>query len=226
MALNTKFPWDTNGGDYDVETVYLHENGHALGLGHSQDPPAVMEAHYGGVQKTLFPDDIDGVSALYPGACAATCVNNTIECSEECDGTDLGSETCAGLGFEGGGTLGCDLDCTFNTDLCITCGDGVCEGLEDSCSCPSDCGGSLCGNDTIDCSETCDGGNLGGKSCTTLGLGFDGGDLTCNTNCDGFITSACTSPGCALLQLGETCASDGACCSNKCRGKPGNKTCK
>jgi len=150
----------------------------------------------------------------------------SIECSEECDGTDLGSETCAGLGFEGGGTLGCDLDCTFNTDLRITCGDGVCEGSEDSCSCPSDCGGSLCGNDTIDCSETCDGGNLGSKSCTTLGLGFDGGDLTCNTNCDGFITSACTSPGCALLQLGETCASDGACCSNKCRGKPGNKTCK
>ena len=40
MALNTNFNWATDGvddADFDVQTVFLHENGHAAGLGHSAD---------------------------------------------------------------------------------------------------------------------------------------------------------------------------------------------
>ncbi|MDO8614887.1 MAG: matrixin family metalloprotease [Dehalococcoidia bacterium] len=69
-ALNTSFKWSTSlptpSGRFDVETVFLHENGHVAGLGHSADPSAVMYASYNGVKRTLGADDVAGISALYP----------------------------------------------------------------------------------------------------------------------------------------------------------------
>ena len=67
MALNTNFPWSTNGvDDFDVETVMLHENGHVLGLRHSEVEAAVMFATYSKPRVTLDPDDIAGIESLYP----------------------------------------------------------------------------------------------------------------------------------------------------------------
>ena len=66
MALNAKFNWNTDGSNYDVETVLLHENGHVAGLGHSTEPGAVMEATYAGVRRALTDDDRDGLVGLYP----------------------------------------------------------------------------------------------------------------------------------------------------------------
>ena len=66
MARNTNFSWDVSGGDYDVESVLLHENGHVVGLGHSDVETAVMFASYHGVNRVLDPDDAAGVVALYP----------------------------------------------------------------------------------------------------------------------------------------------------------------
>jgi len=69
MALNTKFNWATDGvddADFDVETVYLHENGHAAGLGHSADINAIMYPSYQKLNRVLQPDDIDGINFLYP----------------------------------------------------------------------------------------------------------------------------------------------------------------
>jgi hypothetical protein len=68
MAMNTRVAWRTNGSDYDVETVMLHENGHVAGLGHSSVTAAVMYAYYGGVRRALHQDDIDGISFLYPAS--------------------------------------------------------------------------------------------------------------------------------------------------------------
>ena len=68
MALNTRFPWSTTGGDVDVETVLLHENGHVLGLGHSSVVGSVMEAVYAGARRALTLDDERGVTYLYPEA--------------------------------------------------------------------------------------------------------------------------------------------------------------
>jgi len=67
MALNTNFSWSTNGasGTFDVETVYLHENGHVLGLGHSDVQGSIMEAVYDGVRKELHQDDICGIQSIY-----------------------------------------------------------------------------------------------------------------------------------------------------------------
>lgn len=52
---------------FDLETVILHEMGHALGLGHSLDQNAVMYDRYlFGVDKlTLTTDDIVGIQSIY-----------------------------------------------------------------------------------------------------------------------------------------------------------------
>ncbi|MGY5150985.1 MAG: matrixin family metalloprotease [Candidatus Nitrosopumilus sp. bin_6a] len=68
MALNTNFNWSTDGvSHYDVETVFLHENGHAVGIGHSEDISAIMYPSYQNVNRILEQDDIDAISTLYPG---------------------------------------------------------------------------------------------------------------------------------------------------------------
>src|SRR3989344_2783681 len=51
---------------YDAQTVWLHELGHGLGLGHSSDPNAVMYAYYSDLQRDLADDDVNGITALYP----------------------------------------------------------------------------------------------------------------------------------------------------------------
>ncbi|HEV8323189.1 MAG TPA: hypothetical protein VG389_16355 [Myxococcota bacterium] len=51
-----------------------------------------------------------------------------------------------------------------------------------------------CGNGAIEGSEACDGANLAGATCASLGMGFDGGTLACNADCT-YDTAACTTPG-------------------------------
>ncbi len=59
-------PWRIDGTDFDVETVMLHEAGHALGLDHSPYPNSVMFASYQGVRRGLDVIDSDAVAFLYP----------------------------------------------------------------------------------------------------------------------------------------------------------------
>ena len=73
MAMNTKFSWsiDSPNTGIDVETVFLHENGHVVGLGHSDISDAVMFASYQGVRTDLHSDDICGIKKLYGEPCGA-----------------------------------------------------------------------------------------------------------------------------------------------------------
>jgi hypothetical protein len=75
MALNTNFNWSTTGGNYDVETVFLHENGHVAGLGHSTDINAIMYPSYQKINRVLQPDDINGITFLYPSSSTSVTVD-------------------------------------------------------------------------------------------------------------------------------------------------------
>ncbi|MEZ5400044.1 MAG: matrixin family metalloprotease [Bryobacteraceae bacterium] len=63
MHLDDAEPWRV-GTDIDLYSVVLHELGHALGLGHSDKPGAVMYAYYQKLD-ALTEEDIRAVRTLY-----------------------------------------------------------------------------------------------------------------------------------------------------------------
>jgi cysteine-rich repeat protein len=87
---------------------------------------------------------IDGDAGI-DGDGGPVCGNGRIEGDESCDGSQLGGESCASLGF-GGGTLACDSDCEHDTTDCReeqVCGDGY-VGSEEQCDDGNDAGGDGC----------------------------------------------------------------------------------
>ncbi len=169
-------------------------------------------------------------------ACGLDCRHDTTGCEatgrcgdgvvqpdagEACDGEALGDQTCESLGFYGG-TLTCGSDCAFDTAACeqeLRCGDGllqpewgeICDGDNldgETCltlgfhggalACSDDCRHDLtgceaagrCGDGVVQAGfgETCDGANLGGQTCQTLG--FATGTLFCHADCS-LDTGAC-----------------------------------
>ena len=69
MAINTRYTWTTGctaqAGAFDLQSVFLHENGHVAGLGHSTDTNAVMYPSYQTARCALAQDDKNGIAALY-----------------------------------------------------------------------------------------------------------------------------------------------------------------
>jgi hypothetical protein len=88
---------------------------------------------------------------------------------------------------------------------------------------PGDC--PACNNGFLETGEICDGIFLGGETCQTQG--FDQGTLVCNSTCDGFDASACSTCGNNVCEIlgGENCVN----CANDCNGvqsgNPGNRYC-
>ena len=69
IFFNDGWTWaDNESAGIDIETVALHELGHAIGFGHGtvdDGVDSIMDPFYSGKQRTLFLDDIDGMTALY-----------------------------------------------------------------------------------------------------------------------------------------------------------------
>lgn len=70
IYYNDDFEWSLSAtagdGTFDVETVALHESGHAFAVGHFGSPPeAVMNPVYTGVRRTLFPMDHAGLCTVW-----------------------------------------------------------------------------------------------------------------------------------------------------------------
>jgi predicted Zn-dependent protease len=64
IFFNSNYNWSSSNG-YDLETVAIHELGHALGLGESTVQGSVMYGYYNGVDTTLSSDDIAGLRSIY-----------------------------------------------------------------------------------------------------------------------------------------------------------------
>ncbi len=65
IFLNTDVNWENNGSGVDLETIAMHEIGHALGMGHSSSSSAVMFPNYNGQASGLSSDDIAGVQSIW-----------------------------------------------------------------------------------------------------------------------------------------------------------------
>jgi len=62
-----------------------------------------------------------------------------------------------------------------------------------------------CGNGVASATEACDGSDLRGDTCASLGLGS--GTLTCQSDCQALVTDGCTMSSCgnAVIDFGEVC---------------------
>ena len=175
------------------------------------------------------------------GVCEASDGENCQNCPEDCLGIQKGNPSgrfCCG---DGGGSrpVGCSQALCFDaghscsqTAAPTCCGDGTCEGNETGANCGIDCGAaSFCGDGTCDpgedvcsCSADCGppaGSEVVGFTCT------DGLDNDCDGVTDCNDTEDCSAdPACNCAPLGEACTTAADCCSNKCNGPSGRKTCK
>jgi hypothetical protein len=79
MQIDPGWSWTTGGAtQVDLQSVALHEFGHAAGLNHSASSSAVMYASYssGSIKQTPTQDDITGLIAIY-GAVGGGSATNT-----------------------------------------------------------------------------------------------------------------------------------------------------
>lgn len=81
LHLDDAETWSTSGGGMDLESVVLHETGHSLGLAHASASQCPQQASANrpimcgtiiGIDRTVAPDDIAGIQALY-GLPAVSC---------------------------------------------------------------------------------------------------------------------------------------------------------
>ena len=78
MQFDPDWNWSTGGSGVDLQSVALHEFGHAAGLNHSASGSAVMFASYtsGTIKQTPTQDDVNGLIAIY-GAVGGGSPTNT-----------------------------------------------------------------------------------------------------------------------------------------------------
>jgi hypothetical protein len=145
-GVDFRFSLDGAPGTLDLRSILTHELGHALGLGHSDNPRATMFATGSGLRwRSLEKDDLDGVCSLYPGTgtsgCEATpcpapylCVAS--RCQRPRDARDVCSpcarvaDACEGAGDDA---------------RCVDIGEGATAGrvCGRSCATDAECGGGF-----------------------------------------------------------------------------------
>ena len=113
------------------------------------------------------------------------CGNGLLDLGEQCDGSEGDATSCAELGYyDQAGEIQCKSDCQWDLSVCT---------------------GGRCGDGSVDVAdgEECDGANLIGNTCQSLG--FSGGTLACDANCR-YDLSGCTAVcGNGYVEVGEGC---------------------
>ena len=65
-------------------------------------------------------DHTGRIATVIAGNVPVECGNGIADVDDQCDGADLGGQTCQGLGYTLGGTLACTAGCGFDTSNCVT----------------------------------------------------------------------------------------------------------
>ncbi|MGK4000778.1 matrixin family metalloprotease [Sorangium sp. So ce1024] len=203
---NVKFCWNDSGnnGCVDTQSIATHEQGHFLGLGHSNERGATMAAYYvsGSSTRTLEEDDIEGVCTLYPSggtAAASTSSAATGGSGASCDSCTNGSLSNAcrrqydacGASFACRTFAGCIAEC--RDDACVDrCVRQHAEGAS-TYGRLVDC---VCGACTSECSAECGGGEGGsggaGGAGGSSGEGGAGATSTSTSSTGGASTTSAT----------------------------------
>ena len=224
--------------------LWAHENGHNAGINHnSNNTDWIMFGSLGSNNRALLAAECTQFHNTSTGGqktavgpccsgelCAAGCGNNFKESGEDCDGTDLGGESCSSIGFDGG-SLSCNGDCTFATGNCSTCGNGI---VEDGEECDgaqlqgASCSDSGCLSGTPSCSSSCTidyGSCLGCPVCDQDGICE--ADENCNDCSDCLKSSGEASCGNGVCDAyaGEDCSNCPSDCNGKQNGKPDKRYC-
>jgi glucose/arabinose dehydrogenase/PKD repeat protein len=175
------------------------------------------------------------------GVCNAGDDEDCVSCPADCNGLQSGKRAnrfcCGGVG--GINPVGCgDARCDTAGWICLDtpaspacCGDLVCEGSEVAGGCEVDCGPApLCGDtlcdgfeDSCSCAQDCGApppSETPGPGCS------DAVDQDCDGLTDCADPDCVGDPSCVCELRGDACTSDAQCCSEKCRGPAGAKTCK
>jgi cysteine-rich repeat protein len=174
--------------------------------------------------------------AEYCTGSSATCpsdlnANAGVSCraaTNECDEAELctgSAKLCPADSYKANGT-----SCQSGAGTCI---DNVCvphssssSASEDSSDAPEE---ELCGNDTIDAGEECDGADFNAAADECSELGFDSGNLSCSDECTLDVSECEIDCGNGVLDEGEECDATapwgpdnpGATCNAQCNNVPG-----
>jgi peroxiredoxin len=159
--------------------------------------------------RRCVPDEIGGGGGGSTSpAPSATCGNGIREAGEQCDGANLGGQTCAGLGFASG-TLTCNPNCTINTSGCTS---AQCSQLSDCPDMTSQCKTATCSSGTCEYADFAGIGDpctVGTGACQRTGTKVCNGNggVVCNAtpgtpqaeicngiddDCDGVVDNDCT----------------------------------
>lgn len=196
---NVGFCWnDTgNGGCVDTQSIATHEEGHFLGLGHSNAGGSTMTAYYvtGSSIRSLEDDDVEGVCALYPIGGTTATSSAASGGGDGCDSCSNGSlaDACrsryddCGASTECRAFAGCFADCP--DDACVErCINDHAEGASIyvrliECVC-DDC--------SAECSTECAGVEGGGGGGGSGGAGGEGASSTSTSSAGGGSTASAT----------------------------------
>lgn len=188
-TFQTNPPDDDDNGDNDESDA---ETGPPVTSGDpATSDPSTTAPTTDGPTTDPPPTETNDPTTAGPTSEPGFCGDNNVDAGEDCDLEDLDGTTCEDLGFDGG-TLFCQINCTFETSLCNAsagCGNGAIDGAEDC-----DCGG-----------DACSASELGNNDCSDLG--FDGGALSCDPGSCQFDTSGCSSTQCGngTIDANEQC---------------------
>jgi len=157
-------------------------------------------------------------------------VEDCDNCPEDCI-SDYGSSSMCDACFKGK----CDGVCHPNKEdascsdcpQSFCCGDGLCNGKEDSISCERDCGPPpYCGDGNCDPGEECSCGDCGSPTSSESGFCNDGSDNDCDELIDCADSDCTDDPACLeeCTPTGYSCSSGEECCSGLCH--PVKRVCK